>query len=121
MRIAMMTVFAMLIVGCTSLQPVDLPAEEVRDQVRAGQIARPGERVSVTTEDGRTHDFKVVQVANGSVRGDAADVPIDTIVSVRTSQTDPVRTVLAAAGAVAAVYVVAAVDAMDDIIDDLTR
>ena len=120
MRTAMMTVFAILIGGCASLKPVNLPPGEVREQVRAGQTARPGERVSVTTEDGRTHEFKVVQVTDGSVRGDDAEVPIDTIVRVRTMQPDPVRTALAVAGTVAAVYIVAAVDAVDDIIGDLT-
>ena len=121
MRIAVMTVFAIVIAGCAGLKPVDLPPEEVRQQVRAGQIAQPGERVSVTTEDGRTHEFKVVQVTDSSVRGDNADVLIDTIISVRTRQTDPARTVLAAAGAVAAIYVVAAVDAVDEMIDDITQ
>ena len=117
---AMMTVLTILIGGSASLKPVDLPPGEVREQVRAGQIARPGQRVSVTTEDGRTHEFEVVQVDDGSVRGDAADVPIDTIVSVRAMQSDPTRTVLAVVGAVAAVYIVAAVDAVDEIVDDIT-
>lgn len=117
MRLAVVTAFAVLLGGCASLTPVDLPPGEVREQVRAGQIARPGERISVTTEDGGTHAFEVVQVTDHSVRGKAADVPIDMIVSVRTMQTDPARTALAVLGAVAAVYFVAAVDAVDEIID----
>lgn len=103
------------------MKPVDLPPGEVREQLRAGQIARPGERVSIATEDGRTHEFKVVRVTDRSVRGGTADVPINTIVSVRTKQADPAKTVLAAAGAVAAIYIVAAVDAVDEIIDDITE
>ncbi len=116
---ALIATLAILLGGCSSLKPLDLTAEEVREQVRAGEIARPGERVSVTTEDGRTHEFKVVEVTDHAVRGDDADVPIDTIVSLRTRQTDPARTALTVAGAVAAVYVAAAVDAADSIIDDI--
>ena len=116
---AAIAVFAILLVGCTSLQPVDMPPEALREQVRASQIARPGERVSVTTEDGVTHEFKIVEVTDRAIRGDAVDVPINAIVSVRTRKTNPAKTALAVAGAVGIVYVVAALDAVDDVIDDL--
>ncbi len=110
---------ALLLGGCTSLKPVELPPEELREQVRNGQIVRPGERVSLTTDDGTTHVFDVLEVTGSAVRGDAVDVPIDSIVSVRTPQADPARTALAVGGALAAAYVLAALDALDEIIDDI--
>ena len=116
---AAIAMLAILLGGCTSLKPVDLTAEEAREQVRAGEIARPGERVSVTTEDGRTHEFEVVEVTDHAIRGDVDNVHIDSIVSLRTRRTDPARTALAVAGAVAVVYVAAAVDAANSIIDDI--
>ena len=109
--------FAVLLGGCTSLQPVNSPPEELRGQVRNGQIVRPGEYVSLTTVDGTTHVFEVLEVTDRAVRGDAVDVLIDSIVGVRTMQADPARTVLAVGGALAVVYVVAALDAVDEIID----
>lgn len=109
--------FALLLGGCTSLKPVELPPEEVRSQVRSGQILQPGERVSLTTEDGTTHVFEVLEVTDRAVRGAAVEVPIDSIVSVRTTQADPARTVLALGGALAVVHVLAALDAVDEIID----
>lgn len=112
-------VFGTLLGGCTSLAPVEMPPEEVREQVRAGQILGPGERVRVTTEDGETHEFKVVEVTERAVRGNTSDVLIDQIVSVHTRRTNPARTVLAVAGTVGVVYVVLALDAMNTIIDDV--
>ena len=116
---AAITALALLLGGCTSLKPVELPPEEVRSQVRNGQIVRAGERVSLTTQDGTTHVFEVLEVTDRVVRGAAIDVPIDSIVSVRTTQADPMRTVLAVGGALAAVYVLATVDAVDEILDDI--
>ncbi len=116
---AAIAILAALMGGCTSLTPIEVPPQAVREQVRAGQICRPGERVFVTTEDGETHEFKVVEVTELAVRGSTSDVLIDQIVSVRTKQTNPARTVLAVVGAVGVVYIVAALDAMDSIIDDV--
>lgn len=116
---AAIAMFAVLMGGCTSLTPVEVPPEALREQVRAGQICRPGERVFVTTEDGETHEFQVVEVTERAVRGSTSNVLIDQIVSVRTRQTNPARTVLAVVGAAGVVYVVAALDAMDSIIDDV--
>lgn len=117
---AAIAAFALLLGGCTSLQPVDLPPQEVRGQVRDGQIVRLGERVSLTADDGTTHVFEVLEVTDLAVRGDAVDVPIDSIVSVRTTQADPARTALAVGGVLAVVYVAAALDAVDEIIEAIT-
>ena len=117
---AAIAVFAFLLGGCASLQAVDAPPEQVREQVRAGQIARPGERVTVTTEDGRTHEFEVVEVTDRAVRGDGAEVPIDEIVGVRATRADPARIALAVVGAAVAVYVVyvaAVLSAQDAFLD----
>ena len=116
---AAVAAIALLLGGCTSLKPVELPPEQLRDQVRRGQIVRPGERVSLTTDSGATHVFDVLEVTDSAVCGDAVRVPVDSIVSVRTPQADPARTALAVGGALLAVYVLAAQDAVDEIIDDI--
>ena len=116
-RIVVMLVFAVMLGGCMSLKPVNLPGEEVREQVRAGKVVRPGQQVSITTEDGRTQKFEVKQVTDRAIQGNGANVSIDSIVSVRTRRIDGTRSALAVVGAVVAVYILAAVDAMNDIID----
>lgn len=116
---AAIAILASLMGGCTSLTPVDEPPEAVREQVRAGKICKPGERVLVTTENGETHEFKVVEVTPNAVRGSTENVPIDQIVSVKLRRSNPARTVLAVVGTAGVVYIVAALDAMDSILDDI--
>lgn len=102
-----------------SMKPVDLPREEVQDQVRAGKIVRPGQHVSITTEDGRTQKFEVTKISERAVQGDGANVSINSIESVRTRRIDGTRSALAVVGAVAVVYIIAAADAMIDLINSL--
>ncbi|MCY3620976.1 MAG: hypothetical protein OXH68_04595 [Gammaproteobacteria bacterium] len=109
---AAMALAGILLGGCTSLQPVDLTREAVREQVRNGKIGKPGQRISVKAEDGRTHEFVVVDVTDGAIRGAYAEVPIDSIVGIRTEQTNVARTTLAIAGTVVIVLIAAAADAI---------
>ena len=102
-----------------SMKPVDLPREEVQDQVRAGKIVRPGQHVSITTEDGRTQEFEVTKVSERTVEGDVANVSINSIESVRARRIDGTRSVLAVVGAAALVYIVAAADAMIDLFNSI--
>ncbi|MCY4656726.1 MAG: hypothetical protein OXC80_07905 [Gammaproteobacteria bacterium] len=119
MKALVLSAFVVLLGGCMSMRSVDLSPGEVREQVRAGQFARPGDHISVTMLDGSTQAFKVTQVTDRAVRGEGADVPIDSIVSLRRKQIDRTKTALTVVGAVAAVYVAAAVDAMYTIIDSI--
>lgn len=110
MRTLVLAVLSFLLVGCTSLQPLDLSSAQVREHIRAGQIAQPGDRISVTTEDGRTQKFKVTGVTTSTVQGGDTDVSIDSIVSVRTKQRNRLRTALATTGIVAGVLFLAAAE-----------
>lgn len=107
-RACVVSILALALVGCASMAPV--PFEEIG----------PGDRVSVTTKDGRTLAFEVVEVADGSIRGEAAEVPLDQIVSVRAMRTDSGRTALAVLGAVTVAYVLVAADVADKIIDSVS-
>ncbi|MDE0193789.1 MAG: hypothetical protein OXQ90_20755 [Gammaproteobacteria bacterium] len=109
---AAMALAGILLGGCKSLQPVDLPPEAVREQVLAGKIVKPGQRVLVRTEGGRTHEFVVVEVTDQAISGANAGVPIDSIVGLHTEQTHVAKTTLAVAGAVVVVLVAAAADAV---------
>lgn len=118
-RIVLLTIFSCALGGCMSMKPVDLSREEVREQVRAGKIVRPGDHISITREDGRTADFEVAQVTDQAVKGDGTEVPIDSIVSLRTRQLDRTRSALVVVGTAAVVYAAAAVNAMNEILDDI--
>lgn len=118
-RIVLLAILCFLLGGCMSMKPVDLTAEQVREQVRAGKIVRLGDHVSITTEDGLTSEFEVRQVKDQAVQGDGTDVPIDSIVNVRTRQLNRTRSALVVVGVVALGYVIAVVHAMNEVIDDI--
>ena len=95
--------------------------EEVRKQIRAGELANPGDRILVTTEDNKTHVFQVVEVTDCDVRGSEEAVSIDKIVSIHIRQPARERTIVAILGTVGIIYTVAALKAVDDALDDLTN
>ena len=67
--------FAVLAGGCTTLQAVDLPPDRLRDALRGGDVAQPGETIVLVTADGAEHtlEFMDVDAAADVVRGRADD------------------------------------------------
>ena len=106
-----------LLSGCMTLQPMDLSPEEVRKQIRAGELVNPGDHILVRIEDSKTYLFQVVEVTDCDVRGSEEAVPIDTIVSIHIRQPARERTVMAILGTVWIIYI----KAVDDVLDDITN
>lgn len=100
---------------------MDLSPKEVRKQVRAGELAQPGERILVTTDDNKTHMFKVTEVTNRVVRGDKEAVQIDKLVSIHVRQPARERTFVAIFGTVGIIYTVTVLKALDDVLDDIIK
>jgi hypothetical protein len=88
--IAVSMVLALL--GCTTLQPVAGSAPELRQQIAAGQLLRRGDRVVITTADGRRHHLVVVAADSVSVRGRHESVPADQIEVVQRSVSSAAKT-----------------------------
>ena len=88
--IAVSMVLALL--GCTTLQPVAGSAPELRQQIAAGQLLRRGDRVVITTADGRRHHLVVVTADSVSVRGRHESVPTDQIEVVQRSVSSAAKT-----------------------------
>lgn len=65
--------------GCTTLRPVDLEIAQLREEIRVGNVVRPGERIRVTTESGDVREFRLEAVHNDSLVGDGVTVPIGEI------------------------------------------
>ena len=105
--------------GCASLQRVELPVDELHASIRAGELARPGERVSLVTVDGTEHTFEVAGVDRDHIRGESVTVLIEDVVLVRMEEFSVVRTAALVAGTATAAYVALAVVAALSIIDDL--
>ena len=120
-RSAVLVLCFFILRGCTSLQPINLSSEDLRGQVRAGEIARAGDQVSLTTKDGKTQEFEVTEVTHNVIRGGESDVAIDDIVGVHTRQNDRLRTTLAVAGTVVVVSIGVVLDALNDAVDDILQ
>lgn len=106
-RLGVLTVLSACVVlaGCTTLKPIDLPPADLRDELRAGTVGTPGETMEVVTADGAEHAFEFValdqdaDVVRGKARhGQPVAVPIEDIVVVRERQEDRTSSRLLAAG-----------------------
>lgn len=101
MRIAFLS--ALLVLGnvaCTTLQTVDVPADELQRQLRAGTLVNTGDRVRLVTADETVHKFRVTEISleQDMVLGGNATVPIDKIVALETREVSVGRTALLTGG-----------------------
>ena len=70
--------------GCTSLRPVQVPADQIHERIAAGEIVHVGDRVRIATADGKRHEFRVTAVTADTISGKKIDIPITDVVAVET-------------------------------------
>ena len=87
-------------VACTTLEPVNVPADDLQQQIRAGTLVSAGDRVRLVTADETVHKFRVTEVNLGQdmVMGRKAGVPIGDIVALETREVSVGRTALLTGG-----------------------
>lgn len=87
-------------VACTTLEPVNVPANELQDQIRSGALVTAGDRVRLVTADETVHKFRVkeISIEQDMLLGKKAAVPIDHIVALETSEVSVGRTTLLTGG-----------------------
>lgn len=87
-------------VACTTLNPVDVPPDELQHQLRAGTLLAAGDRVRLVTADETVHKFRVTEISleQDMVLGRDASVPIDDIVALETREVSVGRTALLTGG-----------------------
>jgi hypothetical protein len=101
MRIViLLTLFVFSGVACTTLEPVNMSAAELQEQLRTGALVTAGDRVRLVTADEAVHKFRVkkISVEQDMVLGKNAEVPIDQIVAVETSEVSVGRTAVLTGG-----------------------
>ena len=96
-----------LLVGCTSLQTLDMPADELHASLRSGEINLTGERVRIATVDGTEHKFRVTRVDDVAIHHEKGSVNIDDVVAIQTSEVSAGKTTLLAGGLIGAWVLVA--------------
>ena len=94
MKNIVVIVAASLTFGCTTLHRVEGPPEQIQEQIRAGHLVAPGDRVRVTTRDGAAQSFRVAEVgSDGKLIGkDRKQVAIGDIVTLEKRQTSWIKT-----------------------------
>ena len=87
-------------VACTTLEPVDVPADELQQQLRAGALVAAGDRVRFVTADETVHKFRITEISleQDMVLGRKAAVPIEEIVALETREVSVGRTALLTGG-----------------------
>lgn len=116
--------FAAFVGGCTTLKAVDMPPDELRNALRNGEVAQPGETVVLVTVAGeRAVEFVEVDAVADVVRGradngSAVAVAVEDIVALRSVDADSGRsTLLGIAIALAIVLGVVVADAAEDLVE----
>lgn len=57
MKQILILLVVVLSAACTTMRPVQQPPEQLREQVAAGEVIRPGDDVKIVTRDGRLINF----------------------------------------------------------------
>lgn len=103
----------LLLSGCASMQPVKLSPSEVQQQIRSGELLRPGDHTKFTMANGEIHEFRIVtvDVENDAVAGDKDSVQIAEIAAVEMKEVGTAGKVGRAAGVFGLAFLVIGVGA----------
>jgi hypothetical protein len=77
--IACLTVLAFILTGCTTLRTVDLTPPSLQERILESDLIKPGNRVRITTGDGKEYRFRVRSISGGNVMGKNVEIPIKDI------------------------------------------
>ena len=84
--------------ACTTLEPVEMPAADVQRMILSGEVPLVGESIKVVTSDGKSHQYRVIEVDDEErvIRGKSVTVPIDEVVAIETREFSIGKTALLA-------------------------
>ena len=86
--------------GCMTVEKVHQPPATLQENIRSGELARPGDRIAVVTASQGERIMVVTEVDQDSIRGDGVEVSIDEVVALERRKVSAGNTALAALGVV---------------------
>ena len=86
--------------GCVSVEKVQQPPATLQENIRSGELVRPGDRIAVVTASQGERIMVVTEVDQDSIRGDGVEVSINEVVALETREVSAGKTALAAVGVV---------------------
>jgi hypothetical protein len=95
------TIVAILVCsGCTTLEPVQVPSEQLHERMSSGEIVHVGDDVKIATADGKRHQFRVTAVTADTISGEKIDIRIVDVVAVETRKFSGGKTAALAGGGI---------------------
>jgi hypothetical protein len=74
--IACLTMIAFILTGCTTLRPIELSQSTVQQRISSGDLLHPGDRVEITTNDGKHFEFTVISIVDGYIKAEDVEIKI---------------------------------------------
>lgn len=105
MKLISTLIVILILTGCTSMKPVELPPDQLQNRISAGEIINEGDKVRVVTVDGKKQKFEVTAITDKSIVGNDIEIPIVDIVAVETNQYSDVKSGTLMLGSFAVVIV----------------
>ena len=87
-----------LMSGCVTTRTMDMTPEQLREDIRSGELVKSGDHVSVVTATIGERVFRVTEVDQDVIRGEGIEVAIDDVVSLQTREVHAGKTALAVGG-----------------------
>lgn len=106
--IVCLTIIAFIFSGCTTLRPIELSQSMAQQQISSRGLLKPGDRVEITTNDGKHYEFKVASVADGYIKGKDIEIPIKDVSLVEKRMTSIGKTAALIGGALLIILTIAA-------------
>jgi hypothetical protein len=95
MKILTLLTAALLIAGCTVMQPIDGSPMELQQRIAAGELLEAGDRVWIETADAKAHEFTIRRIDATRLVGAGESVPIDQIKYLEKVQLEHVKSPIA--------------------------
>jgi hypothetical protein len=85
MNVSVMVSVLLILAGCTSMKPVATETAAIEQHIASGDVA-VGDDVEIVTVDDQRHRFRVTAVDAATISGDGINVPIESIVGLKTRE-----------------------------------
>ena len=109
LAVATMIWLMMVQTGCTSQRVVELPPEELQRQIMAGEWIEAGDKIEVTTLDGKRHQLTVIGVENGVLVTEEEHIPVDSILTLESRHFSVGKTLALVGGGLGAGVIIAGI------------
>lgn len=89
---------ALLIAGCTSLQPIEGSPADLRLRINSGELLKTGDRVLIVTTDQKSHRFTVKSLESGRIDGASESIQVEQIAALEKRQFSRGKTIALVGG-----------------------